>query len=371
MAGRVRERVVVVGPVTPPVTGMVEVTRAMVGEFERRGTTVTVLDVSRRRRWIHAIRKPGKYLLAAVLVHWFALRGPVTLYMPVNSGWGIWLNVGLLALVRRRCRRLVLHHHTFGYLERRDARIGRLLAIGGSGVLHLLQCDRAGRRLRALYGAGLDCRPVSNAVWVDRAGQASLGRVGGEGALTLGHLSNLSLAKGLPAVLELVRRCRKRGWPVRLLLAGPVADDEAGVLLSRARADDGDWIEHIGPVYGAEKRDFFAAIDLFVLPSRLESEPVVILEALSHGRPVLTRAVGCIPERVDAAAGCLVVPEDGDFVEAALDWLAPVVADPGRLDALSRAARGRLESLGQRAREDLERALDACLDQGRTMAGRL
>jgi glycosyltransferase involved in cell wall biosynthesis len=81
------------------------------------------------------------------------------------------------------------------------------------------------------------------------------------------------------------------------------------------------------------------AADLFVLPSRFENLPVVLLEALACGLPVVATAVGGVPEIVDEGAGRLVAPDD----PAAL---ADAIADvAGRLDTFDRAA------LARRARE--------------------
>ena len=347
-----RPRLVVVGPVTPPITGMVAVTRAMVDEFVGRGAEVTVLDVSRRQPWLHAFRKPGKYLLAAALIRRLARRGPVTLYMPVNSGAGIRLNRWLLGLVRDHCAGIVLHHHTFGYLERHDGRIDRLCRIGGARALHLGQCPRMAERLRALYGEDLRCLSVSNAAWIE----PSPGREAGGGpdeCLTLGHLSNLGRRKGLHAVVHLARRCRGRGLPVRLVLAGPAGDDEAAGFIDEIMASDGDWIDYRGPVYGEDKARFFESIDCFVFPSQTETEGIVTLEALAYGRPVLALAVGCIPDRLGGTEACLVVPPGEDFVARAADWLAPLFVDRERLRARSVAARRRLETIRRQALEDL------------------
>jgi glycosyltransferase involved in cell wall biosynthesis len=79
------------------------------------------------------------------------------------------------------------------------------------------------------------------------------------------------------------------------------------------------------------------AADLFVLPSRRDSCPLVLLEALASGLPVVTaRTVG--------TAG-LVEPESGfvldrpDDTEALAEALRALVADAERRRAMGRAAR--------------------------------
>ena len=65
-------------------------------------------------------------------------------------------------------------------------------------------------------------------------------------------------------------------------------------LVSKSKNIQG--VEIIGPVYNEEKKQFFSDIDLLILPSINEAEPLVIYEAFSYGIPVVAFGVGCIQE---------------------------------------------------------------------------
>lgn len=82
--------------------------------------------------------------------------------------------------------------------------------------------------------------------------------------------------------------------------------------------------------------DLLAAADLFVLASDWEGNPLVVMEAMAAGRPVVATAVGCVPELVPAEAGILVPPGDALALARALDL---VLGDPARLSELGLAAR--------------------------------
>jgi glycosyltransferase involved in cell wall biosynthesis len=102
-----------------------------------------------------------------------------------------------------------------------------------------------------------------------------------------------------------------------------------------------------GPLTGPSLRAAYGVADLLVLPSRTESYGMVVVEALSHGLPVVATAVGGVPEAlgrapVGAMPGMLVPPEDTDALAGALRaWLD----DPGLRERLGRAAAGRRPSL--------------------------
>lgn len=47
-------------------------------------------------------------------------------------------------------------------------------------------------------------------------------------------------------------------------------------------------VRFIGPLFGPDKRDAFAAADMFVLPTHSENFGIAVVEALGAGVPVLT-----------------------------------------------------------------------------------
>jgi len=65
-----------------------------------------------------------------------------------------------------------------------------------------------------------------------------------------------------------------------------------------------------------------AAADGVILPSRWEGLPLVLLEAMVRGRPIVATAVGGVPEAIeDGVTGTLVPPNDVAALAAALDNL--------------------------------------------------
>lgn len=85
----------------------------------------------------------------------------------------------------------------------------------------------------------------------------------------------------------------------------------------------------------APTREAFACGRAIVVPSRAESMPYIVLEAIAAGLPIVATRVGGIPEIFGPRAGELVPPGDPDALAAALDAL---LADPVRaqLDAAAR-----------------------------------
>ena len=127
-------------------------------------------------------------------------------------------------------------------------------------------------------------------------------------------------------------------------------DREPGLVrrLRRVLVDTGiaDRVRLTGALAGTELDRAYAASDVLVLPTRLESYGLVVTEALARGLPVIATSVGGVPEALGHAAdgrrpGILVAPGDMRALSAAIsDWTGRAeVRDELRSAALSRRAR--------------------------------
>jgi len=87
----------------------------------------------------------------------------------------------------------------------------------------------------------------------------------------------------------------------------------------------------------ADVADILRASDVFVLSSRWEGNPMSVMEAMAAGLPVVSTAVGGVPELVrEGETGLLVPSEDAGALAQALQAL---VDDPVRRQAMGATAR--------------------------------
>jgi len=85
--------------------------------------------------------------------------------------------------------------------------------------------------------------------------------------------------------------------------------------------------------------EFYAALDLYIMPSRSEGWGLTALRAMSFGIPVIASNVGGLPELVEhGKSGWLVPPESP---EALADDIVLAASDPARLCEFGRHARQR------------------------------
>lgn len=98
----------------------------------------------------------------------------------------------------------------------------------------------------------------------------------------------------------------------------------------------------------SDARMLLDAADVFVLPSRHEGMPLVLMEAMDAGLPVVaTRVIGSEEVVVDGGTGLLVRPRDPAALEQALGVL---LADPALRAQLGRAGKRRFSACFTAAR---------------------
>jgi glycosyltransferase involved in cell wall biosynthesis len=148
--------------------------------------------------------------------------------------------------------------------------------------------------------------------------------------------------KDYPTLAAALTRLRE---PVEAVALGDPVPGRSGLGRASLRA--------VGTVGPAELARWLRAADLYVHPSRADTFPTGVLEALATGTPVVASRVGGIPEQVGEETGELVEPGDPDALAAAVGRL---LADPQRRARMSAAARSEAGS-----RFSLERQLDAYL----------
>jgi glycosyltransferase involved in cell wall biosynthesis len=105
----------------------------------------------------------------------------------------------------------------------------------------------------------------------------------------VGHLANASFEKGTVDLLMAAAMAWSAGHRFRVLLAGPSMSNFESFWKAFPFQDR---VTRLGIITDPRKRDFFASIDAFALPSRSDSFGLVLLEAWANGKPNLIYAAG-------------------------------------------------------------------------------
>lgn len=116
--------------------------------------------------------------------------------------------------------------------------------------------------------------------------------------------------KGQHVLLSAVAACREQGRSVSLVLVGD-GPDRASLQVLANQLDLGDCVRFTGAVGVDAVQEEMRSADVFCLPSFQEGVPVVLMEAMAAGLPVVTSRIAGIPELVeDGVSGFLLPPGD-------------------------------------------------------------
>lgn len=137
--------------------------------------------------------------------------------------------------------------------------------------------------------------------------------------LHIGFMSFWVEMKGLLYLLEAINKLNEEKIPIMLHLAGD------GPLKNKAfdyitKNNLSNVITYYGLVKDEKKKQFFDAIDIFVLPSvalgiETDGLPVVLMEAVSYGIPIISTKVTGIPEIcIDSYNGFLINQKNSDEI---------------------------------------------------------
>ena len=136
-------------------------------------------------------------------------------------------------------------------------------------------------------------------------------------------------SKNISGLLESLKILKDRQIPYQAVLIGDGMDYK----LMRQKALDmqlNDNVSFTGLLQGQDLTDALASGDFLVLSSNYENMPVVILEALACGLPVVSTNVGGISEIINENNGILVPPHD---VEQLADAMQTMIAIHKNYDA--------------------------------------
>ena len=165
----------------------------------------------------------------------------------------------------------------------------------------------------------------------------------------IGWIGRLSREKGPDVLLDALSQMGDVPWKATFIGTGPLLEE----LMVRAR--EGDTDDRIGWAgVLPEAARYLRAFDVVVLSSRSEGTPIVLLEAMAAGVPVVATRVGGIPDIVTEQEAVLVDPEDPRALSRAITMVRDAPEEASRRAGRARARFDEVASTKEWAQRHLE-----------------
>jgi glycosyltransferase involved in cell wall biosynthesis len=343
-----RQPVLLMGHFSPPLSGRSLAMDRLSDLLESQGPIVRFRTVPRRPlpRYLH-------HLCRIFLVSQAALqlarrrREASAVFLSVDAGFGMLYCIFLSLTARSFGYRTTLDHHSHVYVAHHSRLMAVLVAAAGRSSTHLFKCELVLAKFRRMYSLRSQAEVLGVAYAADTA-PSPLGEANEPRPLVLGHLSNLSVDKGLADVITLALNAKQLGLAAKVVVAGPLTGRRERLLVDQGLRDG--YLDYRGPVSGDEKEAFFGDVDVFLFPSRYRNElsPLVVWEALLRGVPIIGYSVGCLTS-ASAGSGSLILDPNDPFVEAGLRQLRTWREVPGVLSRARRHSREHAETERRKA----------------------
>lgn len=301
-------KILIIGPTPPPVHGVSQAIEYLLASKLQKKFDLIHLDLA-DRRGIEFVNNPDFHDLLLFLKQWFTLIGlcfkhrPELTYLPISQTTIGFTRDSFFILVSWVLRsKIVLHLHSGNFRNWYDhsGTINKtyvrfiLNRIAGMIVL--------GHSLKAIFEGLIPIEKVSvvpnGLPWINETRpEASLFKINGK--IRILHLSTLTRLKGAMVLLNAIPIVIKQFKNVEFVFAGNwyrKEEQEEGASII-ARKNITEYIFFTGEVKGLQKKELFESSDLFVFPGvQQEGQPLVVIEAMAAGLPVIFTNQGCLRE---------------------------------------------------------------------------
>jgi glycosyltransferase involved in cell wall biosynthesis len=347
-----KQAVLFVGQVPPPWTGQGVIHQMLLeGKYQNVNLVPTVMRFSKSSADQGSISFGKIWSLFRLIVTTYRARlfsGVTFLYFSPGgpSFSAVFRDAIYLYSVRPIMCRTMFVYHSSGvaeYVENAQALLRPLLRRAFLGVEIAVQLSPSvppdGHALCAK-----EVITIPNAVRDDAGGWFPRK---GDSVLRILFMGIVTAEKGVKDLLEACRILAEREIGFQLTIAGSFASSsEEKLLRIQAEGLPSGSVSFAGPLTGTVKLEALRSANVFCFPSfwHKETFPLVLLEALSFGLPVVASRWRGIPDLVgdEQECGLLVDVHAIDQISAALEVLA---LDPDRRRKFSEGARLRYERL--------------------------
>ena len=329
------KKILFLGPKSPPVTGYANIAESLACCLSKQGASVKHLSTVPcllAQTFPSFSWKVFRLLYMFIFLPFVMLLMPFNsiLYLNINGGFGQVFDVLVVFVARILGKSIILHHNSYGYINRRSWLSQLLFFIAGKNAKHVVNCEDMKKTLVTQY------RHVENVYFVSNVSILSMADPEYFGAsfndtfkldagvdkniLTIGFMGYFNKEKGLYTYCNAISKaddCIK--GLVKGVAVGSVHD---AALVEELKQTYSHLIEFRSPVFGEKRDSFFNEIDILLFPSQYlnEAEPLTIHHALNVGVPVISTDIGCIKGIISQLPGCYCFSQD-NYIQSSVQLI--------------------------------------------------
>lgn len=285
-------------------------------------------------RKVNESGKTNPQKIVRFVIIWFHLLGKLLhrkpdlcYYALTTTGAGLYKDVLLITLLRIFRIKIIYHIHNKGIIKVRKKKLNHLLYrfVFKNTYVILLS--------RHLYYDIKPYVPEDHVYYCpngikDYQPSAALVTLPETRPFNILFFSNLIEEKGVFVLVKACSILKDKGYSFQCDFVGGEADvSESQFNVFVQEEGLTSQVKYLGKRYGRLKEMSFEQADVFVLPSRYDCFPLVILEAMQHSLPVISAYEGGMPDMVDEGSTGFLLSRYDD-VEALAEKLELLMFNP-------------------------------------------
>ena len=289
-------------------------------KFINLSTSLTIDEIGKK-----PFLKVSRYFKILLQVIISLIKGnPGVIYLAISAkGVGFYKDYPIFLLAKLFRKKLVLHYHNKGVKTRQQNFFDDLLyRILFKNTKVILLSKRLYEDV-SKYVKQEDVFFLPNGIPIPNAVEEFLPKNNMVSQLLF--LSNLIESKGVLLLLAALKKLKDNGIKFHCYFVGGEGDISSEQLNQKINdLNLQEYVTYLGKKYGDYKHEIFQSSDIFVFPTFYHNEcfPLVLLEAMMFGLPVISTNEGGIPDIVkDGETGFIVEKQKPKQLAEKIKWL--------------------------------------------------
>lgn len=322
-------RILFIGPVTPPVTGQAVAFTKLVGAIRRNHDYVIDINFEAMPTFKKVFRTIWTLLAFTVI----SLKArPSTVYITLTrSKGGALKDIFILLASRALAAKVIAHLHgaDLNLLYEKSTSLYRKILVASHSRIAVGIVLTEGMKKQFRNFGSIPVQVIPNfydPIIEDMCSERPSSSVV-DPTVKFIYLSNIIEEKGILVLLDSFEKCLRHGANIHLTIVGPFLSSDSSsdfrTLVEKRIGEIGS-VNYLGPLFGEDKFSVLMDSDVFVLPTfyKAEAFPLAIVDAMACGNAVISTYHNYIPEVVEESFGLLVKPNDSEELSEAMLKLA-------------------------------------------------
>tara|TARA_B100001093_G_C26795179_1_gene1000782 strand:+ start:584 stop:1636 length:1053 start_codon:yes stop_codon:yes gene_type:complete len=291
-------RIILIGPFPKPTSGMSFINDSFFKKLKKRGKKIIKLDTTyknHQKNLFNLLSKPFFMIKKFYNLIYYIKYKKSIVYISLSASFGKNFDLIFILIAKLFKCKLIIHHHSSKYIINYSFFIKLICFLINKSDLHICLTKKMRNEFCKNYNIK-NSISLSNNFFLNEIKENKRIK---KKLITIGFLGNIIQEKGIFIFLKILKKLAS--FNIKGIIGGPIIANKDYIKKKIYYTAN---LKYLGEVDNLKKENFFKKIDILLFPSKLtEAEPLVILECMARGIPVIAIDKGYIKEIINKNCG--------------------------------------------------------------------